>query len=51
MLIPHTLQQTNLTDFSIGSRIELEFDSQAKMVAEMLENMLPQLLKTRLSKN
>lgn len=51
MLIPHTLQQTNLTDFSIGSRIELEFDSQAKMVAEMLENMLPHLLKTRSSKN
>jgi riboflavin synthase len=51
MLIPHTLQQTNLTDFSIGSRIELEFDSQAKMVAEMLENMLAHLLKTRSSKN
>ncbi len=46
MLIPHTLQQTNLSDFIDGSRIEIEFDSQAKMVAEMLENMLPEHLKT-----
>ncbi|MEY2987649.1 MAG: hypothetical protein RJB13_1170 [Pseudomonadota bacterium] len=46
MLIPHTLQQTNLREFTEGSCIEVEFDSQAKMVAEMLENMLPQHLKT-----
>lgn len=51
MLIPHTLQQTNLSDFTEGSRIEIEFDSQAKMVAQMLENMLPQHLKTILSEN
>lgn len=51
MLIPHTLEQTNLADFTKGSKLEIEFDSQAKMVAEMLENMLPHHLKTILPEN
>lgn len=45
MLIPHTLQQTNLSEFTEGSRVEIEFDSQVKMVAEMLENMVPEHIK------
>jgi riboflavin synthase len=41
MLIPHTLEQTNLLKLVQGCRVEMEFDSQAKIVADMLRVMLP----------
>jgi riboflavin synthase len=51
MLIPHTLTQTNLQALTAGCPIEIEFDGQAKLVADMLEVMLPSLLKPLLNKN
>ncbi|MEN9529819.1 MAG: hypothetical protein RI932_1692 [Pseudomonadota bacterium] len=51
MLIPHTLAQTNLQQLHAGSFVELEFDSQAKMVAQMLSVMLPSQLKTLISQS
>jgi riboflavin synthase len=51
MLIPHTLAQTNLQQLRPGSLVELEFDSQAKMVAQMLSVMLPSQLKTLISQS
>ncbi|NBO37275.1 riboflavin synthase [bacterium] len=46
MLIPHTLSETNLQLLSAGALVELEFDSQAKLVADMLKIMVPRHLKT-----
>lgn len=51
MLIPHTLQQTNLHQLNAGYPVEVEFDSQAKMVADMLRVMLPKQLQTIMNKN
>lgn len=51
MLIPHTLQQTNLQQLNAGHPVEVEFDSQAKMVADMLRIMLPKQLQTIMNKN
>jgi len=51
MLIPHTLAQTNLQQLQRGAPVEIEFDSQAKMVADMLAVMLPSQLKTLIPKN
>lgn len=51
MLIPHTLEQTNLRALKPGSPIELEFDTQAKLVAELLRVMLPEQLKSMIQKN
>jgi riboflavin synthase len=51
MLIPHTLEQTNLLDLAEGSSVEIEFDSQAKLVADMLRIMLPSHLNTIAKKN
>lgn len=50
MLIPHTLAQTNLQQLQCGAPVEIEFDSQAKMVADMLAVMLPSQLKTLIPK-
>jgi riboflavin synthase alpha subunit len=51
MLIPHTLEQTNLLALKQGSRVEIEFDSQAKIVADMLRIMLPSHLNSLAKKN
>ncbi|MFZ9521068.1 MAG: riboflavin synthase [Silvanigrellaceae bacterium] len=51
MLIPHTLSQTNLRNLRVGSRVELEFDSQAKLVANLLKVMIAEHLKTSLKKS
>ncbi len=51
MLIPHTLLHTNLQKLKSGMRVEIEFDSQAKLVADMLRLMLPSHLKSFTSKN
>ncbi|NBW80754.1 riboflavin synthase [bacterium] len=51
MLIPHTLMQTNLKNLQVGSRVEIEFDSQAKLVANLLKVMIPEHLKTTFKKN
>lgn len=51
MLIPHTLAQTNLQQLRVGEWVEIEFDSQAKMVADLLRVMLPNQLKTFISQN
>lgn len=48
MLIPHTLQQTNLRNLKNGALVEVEFDSQAKLVANMLKAMIPNFLKSSL---
>jgi riboflavin synthase len=37
MLVPHTLAHTNLIDVAVGERVNLEYDSLAKMVAAQLE--------------
>lgn len=37
MLIPHTLERTNLKDLKIGQAINAEFDLMAKMVARQLQ--------------
>ncbi len=39
MLIPHTLERTNLKTLSVGSLVNLEFDLMAKLVAVQLENV------------
>jgi len=36
-LVPHTLAQTNLQALSVGSRVNVEFDQLAKMVARQVE--------------
>lgn len=46
MLIPHTLAHTNLQNLKVGSCLEIEFDSQAKLVADLLKVMLPMQLKS-----
>ena len=51
MLIPHTLEKTNLSDLKVGDSVEIEFDSQAKTVADLLSVMLPNQLKTLITKN
>ena len=51
MLIPHTIAQTNLQFLNTPDLVEIEFDSQAKMVAELLTVMLPIHLKTLTQKN
>jgi riboflavin synthase len=37
MLIPHTLNQTNLNDLQVGQSVNIEFDLMAKMVARQLQ--------------
>jgi riboflavin synthase len=51
MLIPHTLEMTNLSNLKVGEWVEVEFDSQAKTVADLLSVMLPTQLKTLITKN
>lgn len=51
MLIPHTLEMTNLSFLKPGDCVEMEFDSQVKTVAELLAVMLPTHLNTMMSKN
>lgn len=37
MLIPHTLNRTNLNDLQVGQSVNVEFDLMAKMVARQLQ--------------
>jgi len=39
MLIPHTLAVTNLSNFKVGTRVNIEFDMIAKMVVNSTKNM------------
>lgn len=44
MLIPHTLQKTNLSALKSGEKVNLEFDTTSKMLLERMEELLPELL-------
>lgn len=45
MLIPHTLERTNLSQLKLGSRINIEFDQMAKMIAQQCQTYLAQISK------
>jgi riboflavin synthase len=47
MLIPHTLERTNLSQLRIGSEVNVEWDSFAKMVSDEIRRLLPVILKER----
>ncbi len=40
-IIPHTLQETNLGNLSVGDPVNVEFDVLAKYAARQLENLSP----------
>ncbi|MCA2959439.1 MAG: riboflavin synthase [Silvanigrellales bacterium] len=44
MLVPHTLEQTNLSQCVSGAFVEVEFDKNVKTIATLLELMVPTLL-------
>lgn len=44
MLIPETLQKTNLGNLAEGDRVEVEFDPVVKSIARVVETMLPSFL-------
>jgi riboflavin synthase len=39
MLVPHTLERTNLKELSVGSKVNLEFDWMAKLVVKRVEEI------------
>lgn len=43
MLIPHTLERTNLSALRTGMRLNVEFDWMAKIVMERLDGFMPSL--------
>ncbi len=45
MLIPHTLQKTNLSELKVGDRVNIEFDQLAKLVARQMQCHLNTLTK------
>lgn len=43
MLVPHTLEQTNLSECVPGTLLEVEFDRNVKTIATLLEVMIPRM--------
>ncbi len=44
MLIPHTLERTNLKSLRIGQLVNLEFDWMVKVIRQQVEENLERLL-------
>jgi len=44
MIVPHTLEHTNLGNLSKGAPVELEFDRNVKTIASLLALMLPTMI-------
>lgn len=47
MLIPHTLERTNLSGLKAGAIVNLEFDATVKTILERVEELLPALLEKK----
>jgi riboflavin synthase len=43
LLIPHTLERTNLKNLGAGSKVNVEYDWMAKVILDRLEETLPSL--------
>lgn len=42
MLIPHTLQRTNLDALRVGDRVNIEFDWMSKVIAQQVQRLMEQ---------
>lgn len=47
MLIPHTLEKTNLSQLTAGSLVNIEMDTTVKTILERVEELLPELVEKR----
>lgn len=51
MLIPHTLDHTNLATLRIGEAVEVEFDLHVKAIAQTVARLLPTMVPALLSRS
>lgn len=45
MLVPHTLERTNLSLLMLGDKVNIEYDMLAKLVSTQIENLILQRMK------